>query len=75
MQALLNSNRTCLEANGWPVDADEFVRQLTDVTAKEPQLWDLIHRAFTDPSCVLTTNTTTTSEITTINLLNPFPSK
>lgn len=63
LQALLNSNRTCLEKNGWPVDADEFVRQVGEVTAKEPELWDLIHRAFTDVSCVLTTSETT------INLL------
>ncbi|HHF7346187.1 TPA: hypothetical protein ACPSKE_001663 [Legionella feeleii] len=69
LQALLNSNLTCLEKNGWPGDVDEFVRQVCEVTATEPGLWNLIHRAFTDASCVLLTSTLTISETSPINLL------
>lgn len=69
LQALLNSNLTCLEKNGWPGDVDEFVRQVCEVTATEPGLWNLIHRAFTDTSCVLSAKTLTISEVPPINLL------
>lgn len=52
LQALLTTNSSCLEKSSWPTNANEFVQKVGNDTASEPELWALIHRAFTDASCV-----------------------
>lgn len=45
---VLESGRPILEKNGWPTDPDEFVRHLK-VFAEDPDLYNLVMRAFADP--------------------------
>ncbi len=49
LSRILQMGRSVLERNGWPTEPDEFVRHLA-VDAEDPDLYNLIMKAFTDIS-------------------------
>jgi hypothetical protein len=48
MQDLIDENRELLEREGWPTDADRFVKKVARVVAKPGPLYDFIAKTFDD---------------------------
>lgn len=57
LKKLLTDNEQLLKLHSWPTEPAQFAVKVEEVTAEDPMLRDLIHRAFTDPTCVITPST------------------